>query len=49
MNPPLYSKEAFAALVGVPVETVVFWMRSGAVQTIRLGKIRVVRFPGVSQ
>ena len=48
-NPPFYSLPAFAALTGVPVETVAHWVRTGAVESLNLGKVRLVLFPGVSQ
>ncbi len=49
MNPPLYTQAAFAALAGVSVDMVAGWVRTGAVESVRLGKIRLVRFPGVNQ
>ncbi|UIP86928.1 helix-turn-helix domain-containing protein [Pseudomonas phenolilytica] len=49
MNPPLYMQAAFAALIGVSVETVAGWVRTGAVESVKLGKTRLVRFPGVDQ
>ncbi|WP_413043203.1 hypothetical protein [Pseudomonas sp. YJ42] len=49
MNPPLYTQAAFAALAGVSVEMVAGWIRTGAVESVKLGKTRMVRFPGVNQ
>lgn len=49
MNPPFYTQAAFAALAGVSVDTVAGWVRAGAVESLKLGKARLVRFPGVSQ
>lgn len=49
MNPPFYTQAAFAALAGVPVEIVAGWIRTGAVESVKLGKARLVRFPGVDQ
>lgn len=49
MNPPFYTQAAFAALVGVSVDTVAGWVRTGAVESVKLGKTRLVRFPGVNQ
>lgn len=49
MNPPFYTQAAFAALAGVPVEQVVHWIRTGTVESVKLGKTRVVLFPGVNQ
>ncbi len=49
MNPPFYTQAAFAALAGVPIEQVAHWIRTGAVESVKLGKIRLVRFPGVNQ
>lgn len=46
MNPPLYTQAAFAALADVPVETVANWVRTGAVESVKLGNSRLVRFPG---
>ncbi|MCQ4240503.1 helix-turn-helix domain-containing protein [Stutzerimonas stutzeri] len=46
MNPPIYTQVAFAALAGVPVETVANWVRTGAVESVKLGNTRLVRFPG---
>jgi DNA-binding transcriptional regulator YiaG len=44
MSAELYSKEAFAALVGVPVEVVAAWIMRGSVPSVKLGKTRLVRF-----
>ena len=44
MSADLYSKEAFAALVGVPVEVVVGWIKHGSVPSVKVGKTRLVRF-----
>ncbi len=44
MSADLYSKEAFAALVGVPVEVVARWIMSGSVPSVKVGKTRLVRF-----
>lgn len=44
----IYSKEAFADLVGVPVSMVRFWIMNGAVSSVKLGNVRFVRFPGVA-
>lgn len=49
MNPPLYSQAAFAALAGVSVDTVAGWVRTRAVGSVKLGRTRLVRFPGVNQ
>ena len=49
MNPPLYRQADFAALAGVSVDTVASWVRTGAVESVKLGKTRLVRFPGVNQ
>ncbi|NNT94956.1 hypothetical protein [Stutzerimonas nitrititolerans] len=49
MNPPLYTQAAYAALAGVSVDMVAGWVRNGAVESVKLGKIRLVRFPGVNQ
>ncbi|WP_312341173.1 helix-turn-helix domain-containing protein [Stutzerimonas nitrititolerans] len=49
MNPPLYTQVAFAALAGVSVDTVARWIRTGAVESVKLGNTRLVRFPGVNQ
>lgn len=49
MNPPFYTQAAFATLVGVPVEQVARWIRTGTVESVKLGKTRVVLFPGVNQ
>jgi hypothetical protein len=49
MNPPFYTQAAFADLAGVPVEQVAHWIRAGAVESVKLGKTRVVLFSGASQ
>lgn len=49
MNPSFYSQAAFATLAGVPVETVTYWVRTGAVESVKLGKTRLVLFTGSSQ
>ena len=49
MNPPFYTQAAFAALAGVAVEQVAYWIRTGTVESVKLGKTRVVLFTGVSQ
>lgn len=49
MNPPFYTQAAFAALAGVSVEMVAGWVRVGAVESVKLGTTRLVRFPGVDQ
>lgn len=49
MNPPFYTQAAFAALAGVSVEQVAYWIRIGTVESVKLGKTRVVLFPGVNQ
>ena len=49
MNPPLHTQAAFAALAGVPVEQVAYWIRTGIVESAKLGKTRVVLFTGVNQ
>lgn len=49
MNPPFYTQAAFAALAGVSVEMVAGWIRTGSVESLKLGRTRLVRFPGVSQ
>ena len=49
MNPPFYTQAAFAALAGVSVEQVAHWIRTGAVESVKLGKTRVVLFTGVNQ
>lgn len=48
MSAELYTKEAFAALVGVPVEMVAAWIMRGAVPSVKLGKTRLVRFVRVT-
>jgi len=48
MNPPFYTQAAFAALAGVSVDMVAGWVRTGAVESVKLGKTRLVRFPGVN-
>ncbi|WP_167144878.1 helix-turn-helix domain-containing protein [Pseudomonas sp. OTU750018] len=48
MSADLYSKEAFAALVGVPVEVVAGWIKHGRVPSVKLGKTRLVRFVRVN-
>lgn len=49
MNPPFYTQSAFAALAGVPVGTVAYWVRTGAIESVKLGKTRLVLFTGASQ
>lgn len=49
MNPPFYTQATFAALVGVPEHTVRYWIGIGAVESVKLGKIRLVLFTGVTQ
>lgn len=49
MNPPFYTQADFAELAGVSVETVAGWVRAGAVESVKLGTTRLVRFPGVNQ
>ena len=49
MNPPFYTQAAFAALAGVPVDQVAYWIRTGTVDSVELGKTRVVLFTGVNQ
>lgn len=49
MNPSFYTQAAFAALAGVAVEQVAYWIRTGTVESVKLGKTRVVLFPGVNQ
>ena len=44
MSADLYSKEAFAALVGVPVHVVTGWIMRGSVPSVKIGKNRLVRF-----
>lgn len=44
MSADLYSKEAFATLVGVPVEVVAGWIMRGSVPSVKVGKNRLVRF-----
>lgn len=46
MNPPFYTQAAFAALAGVSIDTVAGWIRTCAVESVKLGKTRLVRFPG---
>lgn len=48
MNLPFYTQAAFAALVGVPVHTVAYWIGIGAVDSVKLGKTRLVLFTGVN-
>lgn len=48
MNPPFYTQAAFAALAGVSVNTVAGWVSTGAVESVKLGKTRLVLFPGVN-
>ncbi|WP_289240032.1 hypothetical protein [Pseudomonas sp. FEMGT703P] len=48
MSADLYSREAFAALVGVPVEVVARWIMSGGVSSVKVGKTRLVRFAVVN-
>ncbi|WP_196247244.1 hypothetical protein [Stutzerimonas decontaminans] len=49
MNPPLYTQAAFAALAGISVDMVAGWVRTGAVESVKLANTRLVRFPGVNQ
>ena len=49
MSADLYSKEAFAALVGVPVYLVAGWIMRGSVRSVKVGKTRLVRFAVVNQ
>ena len=49
MNPPFYTQADFAALTGVPVEQVAYWIRTGTIESVKLGKTRVVLFTGVNQ
>lgn len=49
MSPPFYSQAAFATLAGVPVETVAYWVRTGAVESVKLGKTQLVLFTEASQ
>nr|WP_288255825.1 hypothetical protein [uncultured Pseudomonas sp.] len=49
MNPPFYTQAAFAALAGVPVEQVAYWVRTGTVESVKLGKTRVLLSTGVNQ
>nr|WP_164676967.1 hypothetical protein [Pseudomonas chengduensis] len=49
MNPPFYTQAAFATLAGVAVEQVAHWIRTGTVESVKLGKTRVVLFLGVNQ
>lgn len=49
MNPPFYTQAAFAALAGVSTDQVAYWIRTGTVESVKLGKTRVVLFPGVNQ
>ncbi|NMZ70090.1 hypothetical protein SAMN05216370_2497 [Pseudomonas peli] len=44
MSADLYSKKAFAALVGVPVEVIAGWIMRGSVPSVKVGKTRLVRF-----
>jgi len=48
MNPPFYTQAAFAALAGVPVHTVAYWVGIGAIESVNLGKTRLVLFAGVA-
>jgi len=48
MSADLYSKEAFAALVGVPVEVVASWIMHGRVPSVKVGKTRLVLFTWVN-
>lgn len=48
MSAELYTKEAFAALVGVPVEVVTAWIMRGTVPSVKVGKTRLVRFVRVN-
>lgn len=49
MKPPFYTQAAFATLTGVPVELVAQWIKKGAIDTVKLGKTRLVLFTGVIQ
>lgn len=49
MNPPFYTQAAFAAQAGVPIEQVAQWIRNGAIDSVKLGKTRLVLFTGVNQ
>lgn len=49
MKPPFYTQAAFAALAGVPVEIVAQWIRKGAIDSVKVGKTRLVLFTGVNQ
>ena len=49
MKPPFYTQAAFAALAGVPVEIVTQWIKKGAINSVKLGKTRLVLFTGVIQ
>jgi hypothetical protein len=49
MNPLLYTQAAFATLAGVSVDMVAGWVRTGAVESVKLGNTRLVRFPRVNQ
>jgi DNA-binding transcriptional MerR regulator len=46
MNPPFYSQSAFATLAGVSLHTVAYWIRIGAVGSVKLGKTRQVYWAG---
>ena len=48
MNPSFYSKATFATMAGVPLHTVAYWIRIGAVGSLKLGKTRQVYLAGVS-
>lgn len=49
MNPPFYTQAAFAALAGVPVEQVAQWIINGTLDSVKVGKTRLVLFTGVNQ
>lgn len=48
MSPPFYTQAAFAALAGVPVHTVAYWIGIGAVESLKLGNTRLVLLIGVN-
>ena len=49
MKPLFYTQAAFATLAGVPVEMVAQWIKKGAIDSVKLGKNRLVLFTGVIQ
>lgn len=48
MNPPFYTQTTFAALAGVPVHMVAYWIEIGAIESVKLGNTRLVHSTGVN-